>query len=58
MLVDFVLNSIPLSVLFPRAGSFQTGSMVRGVASRGSASEWGSEGREFKSHRPDHFSSL
>src|ERR1043165_6852209 len=28
--------------------------MGRGGAELGSASEWGSEGREFKSHRPDH----
>ena len=26
------------------------------LASAGSSSEWGSEGREFKSHRPDHLS--
>ena len=28
----------------------------RGVAQTGSALEWGSRGREFKSRRPDHFS--
>ena len=28
---------------------------VRGVAQPGSASALGAEGREFESHRPDHF---
>ena len=28
---------------------------ARGVAQTGSASEWGSEGRRFKSSRPDHY---
>ncbi len=28
--------------------------MCRGVAQPGSVSEWGSEGRRFKSSRPDH----
>ena len=31
---------------------------VRGVAQPGSASALGAEGREFESHRPDHFNPL
>ena len=30
----------------------------RGVAQSGSASALGAEGREFESHRPDHFTSV
>ena len=35
-------------------GSENTIRKCRGVAQLGSVSEWGSEGRRFKSSRPDH----